>query len=453
MTASPAPALDGLDVETQPQKVRRRSRDFYWYSPVLKRRLDHVTADMVVTPKSEAEIAQVLAHAFATDTPVTVRGAGTGNYGQAMPLKGGIVLDLSAMNQVLHVAGSVGRFAAGAVLRDIDKGLQPKGLELRFHPSTHELATIGGFVAGGSGGVGSVTWGTLRDRGAVHKLRLMTMEAEPRAIELTGLDVHLAMHCFGTCGVITEVELPLAPAYDWIELIVAMDDFMAAARLGNTIAHEDAITKKLVTAIAAPVPAHYLFPNLVDESASTLLLMVADFAAPVTRQLIQAAGGRIVREQRSAEARTKLYEYAWNHTTLQSLKHDRTLTYLQVAYPPPTHLERVEAMWRTFGDEVPAHIEFIRMRGVLGCSGLPLVRFTTEERLFEIIRHHQDHGCPIFNPHVFTLEEMGRKDVDEAQLAFKRRVDPKNLLNPGKMLSFDDPEQMTKAKGFFTFSG
>ncbi len=448
-----APALDGLDVETQPQKVRRRSRDFYWYSPVLKRRLDHVTADMVVTPKSEAEIARVLAHAFATDTAVTVRGAGTGNYGQAMPLKGGIVLDLSALNQVLHVEGSVGRFAAGAVLRDIDNALRPSGLELRFHPSTHELATIGGFVAGGSGGVGSVTWGTLRDRGAVHKLRLMTMEAEPRAIELTGLDVHLAMHCFGTCGVITEVELPLAPAYDWVELIVAMDDFMAAARLGNTIAHEDAVTKKLVTVIAAPVPGQYLLPSLVDESASTLLLMVADFATPVTRQLIQAAGGRIVREQRGAEARTKLYEYAWNHTTLQSLKHDRTLTYLQVAYPPPTHLERVEAMWRTFGDEVPAHIEFIRMRGVLGCSGLPLVRFTTEERLFEIIRYHQDSGCPIFNPHVFTLEEMGRKDVNEAQLAFKRQVDPKNLLNPGKMLSFDDPEKMTKAKGFFTFSG
>ena len=68
-----APALDGLDVETQPQKVRRRSRDFYWYSPVLKRRLDHVTADMVVTPRSEAEIAQVLAHAgrmgWANGTP------------------------------------------------------------------------------------------------------------------------------------------------------------------------------------------------------------------------------------------------------------------------------------------------------------------------------------------------------------------------------------------------
>jgi FAD/FMN-containing dehydrogenase len=452
MTAALPPALAGLDVETQPQKVRRRSRDFYWYSPVLKRRLDHVTADMVITARSEAEIAQVLAHAYATDTPVTVRGAGTGNYGQAMPLKGGIVLDLSSMSRIVRVAGSVGRFQAGAVLRDIDCALQSKGLELRFHPSTHGQATIGGFVAGGSGGIGSVSWGTLRDRGAVHALKLMTMEAKPRTIELRGLDVHKAMHCFGTCGVITEVELPLAPAYDWIELIVAFDDFMAAARLGDVIAHEDALTKKLVTAIADPVPGQYLFSGVVGLEQSVLLLMVADFAAPTTRQLIEAAGGRVVHDLKAAEAKIPLYEYAWNHTTLQSLKHDRTLTYLQVAYPPPSHLERVEHMWRTFGDEVPAHIEFVRMRGVTACSGLPLVRFTTEERLFEIIRYHQDNGCPIFNPHVFTLEEMGRKDVDAAQLAFKRSVDSKNLLNPGKMLSFDDPERMTKAKGFFTFS-
>ena len=448
-----ADALDGLDIETRPAQVRRRSRDFYWYSPVLERRLKGVTADMVITPKNEAEIARVLAYAYETDTPVTARGAGTGNYGQAMPLQGGIVLDLSAMGGIVRVEGSVGRFQAGAVLRDIDRALQPKGLELRFHPSTHGLATIGGFVAGGSGGVGSVTWGTLRDRGAVHALKLMTMEAEPRTVELRGLDVHKAMHCFGTCGVITEVELPLAPAHDWVELIVTFEDFMAAGRLGNVIAHEDALTKKLVTAIAAPVPGHYLFPGLVGEGQSVLLLMVADFAAAITRQLIEAAGGKIVHDMKATEAKTPLYEYSWNHTTRQSLKHDRSLTYLQVAYPPPTHLERVEHMWRTFGDEVPAHIEFVRMRGVTACSGLPLVRFTTEERLALIIRYHQDHGCPIFNPHVFTLEEMGRKDVGEAQLAFKRSVDPKNLLNPGKMLSFDDPEQMTKVKGFFTFSG
>ena len=53
--------LGDLAVETQPQKVKRRSRDFYWYSPILKRELDQVTADAVVTPRNEAEILRVAA--------------------------------------------------------------------------------------------------------------------------------------------------------------------------------------------------------------------------------------------------------------------------------------------------------------------------------------------------------------------------------------------------------
>ena len=52
--------LAELAVETQPQKVRRRSRDFYWYSPILKRELDDVTADAVVTPRDEAEIVRTV---------------------------------------------------------------------------------------------------------------------------------------------------------------------------------------------------------------------------------------------------------------------------------------------------------------------------------------------------------------------------------------------------------
>ena len=49
---------------------------------------------------------------------------------------------------------------------------------------------------------------------------------------------------------------------------------------------------------------------------------------------------------------------------------------------------------RHFGDEVPAHLEFVRFDGKLTCFGLPLVRFTTEERLDEIIRIHEEMGAP-----------------------------------------------------------
>ena len=92
-----------------------------------------------------------------------------------------------------------------------------------------------------------------------------------------------------------------------------------------------------------------------------------------------------------------------------------------------------------FGDEVIGHLEFIRFNGKIDLLGLPLVRFTTEERLAEIIDDHEAMGAPIFNPHRYTLEEGGMKQTDAVQLAFKRETDPHGLLNPGKMIAWEDP--------------
>ena len=83
--------LEGLKIEDNPKLVQQKSRDFYWYSPVLKRQLDAVTGDLVVTPRSEAEVVRVLAACHRHGVPVTPRGSGTGNYGQAMPLSGGVL--------------------------------------------------------------------------------------------------------------------------------------------------------------------------------------------------------------------------------------------------------------------------------------------------------------------------------------------------------------------------
>ena len=53
-------ALSHLDIDENPVSVKAKSRDFFWYSPVLKARLDHVTAAFVVAPKDEAEVIEVL---------------------------------------------------------------------------------------------------------------------------------------------------------------------------------------------------------------------------------------------------------------------------------------------------------------------------------------------------------------------------------------------------------
>ena len=77
--------------------------------------------------------------------------------------------------------------------------------------------------------------------------RVVTMEAEPRILELRGADIQKVNHAYGTNGVITELELPLAPAYRWAELLVALPDLETAARCADALAHEDAILKKLVS--------------------------------------------------------------------------------------------------------------------------------------------------------------------------------------------------------------
>ncbi|CAK9076816.1 Uncharacterized FAD-linked oxidoreductase Rv2280, partial [Durusdinium trenchii] len=143
--------LDGIKIEDNPQIVKQKSRDFFWYSPVLKAQLENVTGDLIVTPKSEDEVIRILKACFAADVPVTTRGAGTGNYGQAMPLSGGVVLSLADMTAVKEVRTGSVVAEAGAIMADIDAATRAEtGQELRMHPSTYRTATIGGFIAGGS---------------------------------------------------------------------------------------------------------------------------------------------------------------------------------------------------------------------------------------------------------------------------------------------------------------
>jgi FAD/FMN-containing dehydrogenase len=90
-------------------------------------------------------------------------------------------------------------------------------------------------------------------------------------------------------------------------------------------------------------------------------------------------------------------------------------------------------MYHHFGDEVLMHLEFLRANGQAIPAGLQIVRYTTEERLNEIICYHEDNGAFIANPHTYILEDGGRKTIEPEQLKFKERVDPYGLMNPGKM--------------------
>lgn len=453
--------LDGIKLDDNPAIVQQKSRDFYWYSPVLKQQLDHVTGDLIVTPRNEAELIRVLAACHRHGVPVTPRGSGTGNYGQAMPLSRGVVLNLAEMNEIKAIAPGRVVTGPGAILADIDRATRAhSGQELRLSPSTYNTASIGGFIAGGSGGVGSINFGGLRDFGNVLRLRVVTMEAEPKALELAGEDLHKVTHAYGTNGIITEVEMPLTAAYEWIDVIVGFDAFMPAARYGNALARQDGILTKLITPIAAPVPQLYFkrHQKFFRDGQSICVVMVARHGLDAFLAFTRRAGGEVIFNAATATDEEKKglppgFELAWNHTTLRALRVDPAITYLQSLYPFPNQLALVEKMDAMFPNEVFSHLEFVRLDGNITCFGLPLVKFTTEARLNEIIRLHEENGCPIFNPHRYTLEEGGMKQTDEIQLAFKRETDPQGLLNPGKMIAWENPDYDYRSGRTFLFRG
>jgi FAD/FMN-containing dehydrogenase len=439
--------LAGIELATDRALLRQKSRDFYWYSPILKRQLDGKTAELIARPKDEAEVLRILTACHAQRIPVTVRGGGTGNYGQCVPLAGGLLLDMTAMAAPLALVDGVVEVEAGAKMIDLDLWCREQGWELKLWPSTKRTATIGGFVAGGGAGVGGISHGTMRERGNFWGARVATMQDPPRILDLEGQAANPVNRTYGTTGVLTRIKVPLTPAQAWRDVAIAFDDFVPASRFALELAFCDGIPKKMCGVFDSQLPAYFKgIADAVPAGHALALAMVTPAGLGALRELAAEHGGKIVAEQDAVAAErdpeaTPFYEYCWNHTTLQVLKKDRGVTYLQCRFPFEDTLKAVEAVRIPFRDEVWMHTECVRFGGRTTMSALPVVRWTTQERLYEIIAAFEAAGIGIANPHVLTIEEGSNyRRVPGDQLGFKRMTDPLGLLNPGKMRDFSPLE-------------
>lgn len=428
--------LSGLETITNPTQIAKLSEDYAHFSPVLVPLLAGKVGDVVVRPSNESEVLRIAKTCVKYQIPLTVRGSGTGNYGQCTPLQGGVILETSRLQEIKWIKAGLACVETGVKMVTLDKKAQEIGWESRMVPSTVRSATVGGFIAGGSGGIGSVLYGQLRDRGNLRAVRVVTLEDEPRVIELRGDDVQKVAHAYGTNGIITELEVPLAPAYGWAEYVVRFADFMTAARFGQALGNSDGIIKKMISVHAAPISNYFTaLQSYIPANSHCALVLVAESDREPFKSLVQEFKGEICYEKSAQEASKgiSLVEFSWNHTTLHARAADASLTYLQSLFLNDPKLELVQQMHEHFGDEVMMHLEFIKVNGVVIPAAIQVVRFTTGDRLNEIIEYHESQGVFIANPHTYILEDGGMKTIDYDQLNFKRQVDPYGLMNPDKM--------------------
>lgn len=443
-------AGEGLSLVLPGPELERLSRDFFTYSPVLTPLLRDKLAQLVVKASSLEQVRRVAGACARHGVPLTVRGSGTGNYGQCVPLAGGMVLDLSGLDRVRQVdpVSGVLTAEAGCLLADLDQQLAPHGRELRLTPSTRRSASLGGFIAGGSGGIGSVRWGFLRDPGHLLGLEVVTMEPEPRLLQLDARASAPLNHAYGSNGILTAVTVATAAAVPWHQLVVDFSSWTAAlaairtlpttALLLNSLCLlEEAVARRLPCpgghgqpqqGGSDPVPA--VCPQA---EGHRLLLLAAPDALPPLETLLDSMGGRLVWSAPEQGSRgLPLRELCWNHTTLHMRAHDPSWTYLQMLLPQP-EAPALEALKQRWGDDLLWHLEAVRQQGSQRLAALPLVRWRGTEALLELMEQARQLGAFLFNPHVLTVEDGGLGVIDADQVAAKRAYDPAGLLNPGKL--------------------
>lgn len=402
------------------------SRDYAWMSPILRAQLPSRLADVVVTPTVE-QVPDVLAVAYRHQVAVTPRGRGTGNYGQAVPLAGGIVLDLSGCDSIRSITVD----ADGTAVADVEAGVTFTALERAAGERGHEVAvmpsmtgsTVGGFLSGGNQGIGSIAHGSIWD-GWVRELDVVGCAAEHSAFVVAGPDVARHLHSYGTTGVITGARLALAPARNRTVVFACFDDLASAAAAGRAMMDLEPAPRVVSVAdpaIAAVMPAH---PGI-EAGATLLRVAIGVTESRLAAGLVDAHGGRVT--ALDPAALNGLYGSIYNHATLRALRVDNRLCALQVR--GPAVIERIDDVRAALPD-TRIHLDGnAPAKHGKGFSGLLLSRWVDRDVLEAGARRLGELGVNVISPHSWLLG--GHGDL-EATRAVARQVDRGGLLNPGK---------------------
>ena len=424
------------------------SRDYYWYSPALRPQLDDKRADLVAKPGTIDELRAVLAACYQAGVAVTPRGGGTGNYGQCMPVYGGVVIDCLRLDKIHSVEGGVVRAEPGARLITIETQARAAGWELRCYPSTWVKATLGGFFGGGAGGIGGVRWGGIGTGDTVKSITLLTCEAEPRTIRYEAPPPITALRTFGTTGIMIEIEMRLAPKLDYDQLAFSSPDWSKLLEWTDAAMRNGAWRKRVASQFQWPIPSYFKpLKKHIREGEHVSFLMpersqTAEFIASAE------AAGLTVTYNRPLSDPPKppfLSDFTYNHTTLWAMKTDPAITYVQAGFTKEFRSQINDLMTRYPG-EVLIHLEWgtsdpARTVGpdaspdVIGVGGIPLIRYTTPERFDEILTYARSIGVSVGNTHSYHLTATTPEGT-AARIALKHEVDPRGLMNPGKMHTF-----------------
>ncbi|PRY69081.1 FAD/FMN-containing dehydrogenase [Glaciihabitans tibetensis] len=389
-------------------------------SPIITEQLPLGLADIVAFPTSADEIAAVVAAAVRHGVGITPRGKGTGNYGQAIPLEGGLVLDMSKARAIIEVGDGVITAEAGTPMIALEQAARETGQELWMYPSTAQ-SSIGGFLAGGSGGTGSIVHGA-NHQGFVAALDVVHTATEG-LVHVEGEEAQLYVHNYGTAGIIARATVRLDPMRDWRALYASFNTFADVLPILKSVALLEP-SPRLVSADLPEVSNALPTDPAIPEDRASLRVILDVETIDAATALIESAGGRVEDVREGPQASVRLSTLSYNHP-IEWLQKTSPGTYFHLEVGGDALVDRIDEVHAVYPGGM-LHIEGKIDRPIGMLAGV----YESPEQVYAGIEALKELGVGVHSPHQWFVDfEAARTQ----QLAAS--TDPRGLLNPGKLVA------------------
>ena len=424
--------LLGADAVTdEPEALDRASIDGSHLSPVIAEQLPLGRAQLVVFPRTADEIALAVGAAVRHGVPITPRGKGTANYGQTLPMAGGLVLDTSKARKVLEVGDGWLKADAGTPMIAIEQAANRAGQQVLQYPSTAQ-STIGGFVSGGSGGTGSIAHGMIHT-GFVTALDVVHAVPDAQLIHVEGEATEPYLHKYGTVGVIATVTMKLEPLQDWRAFFASFDDYKDLLKVIMQFP-ELAVTPRLVSGDLPTLAEALPDDPAIFAGRSSLRAIIEASTVEAATALVESVGGRVDDVREGAQACVKLSMTSYNHP-IEWLQKAYPNTYFHVEVWGDGLIDRIDELHEVYEGGM-LHIEAQKGRPIGMLAGV----YRGAEDVYAGFERISALGIGYHNPHQWFVDYEPAESIE-----FAKVTDPEGLMNPGKLVepgSFDTGSQM-----------
>ncbi len=410
--------------------------------------------DAVAQPQSEAELIELMKWANKNKVALTPRGGASSGYGGVVPVKNGVVVDFYRMRAVKNIDKTKQTVTVepGIIWEKLDKELVKQGLTLRLYPSSYPSASVGGWLAQGGAGIGSYESGWFRDN--VVSARAVMPDGTVK--EFSGDELDLVSSAEGITGLISEVTLKVQPKEELEVVAIGCPDAYDLQKMA-----QDIITRKLpIWSLVfinprmaemknkAPLMEHHELP--VEERVLLPASYILTLAFRKKDSKAVRAGLTEVMKPCQAELLSeRIADHEWeNRFKLMIVKRlGPSLVPAEVVI----HLAKLGDVMAEIEKKVdqPVVKEGVVIRE--GAGGEPEVVILgfipSDQRRFSynfvfalsltIMKIAEKHGGRAYSTGLYFSGKAGKilgRNTVRRLKEFKKKVDPKGILNPGKVL-------------------